>query len=36
MSKTSRLICALLLIVTACLMFVPIATFEDNSAGALQ
>ena len=36
MSKTSRLICALLLIVTACLMFAPVATFEDNSAGALQ
>ena len=36
MSKTSRLICALLLIVTACLMFAPVATFEDNSTGALQ
>jgi len=36
MSKTIRLICALLLIATAALMFMPIATFEDNSAAALQ
>jgi len=36
MSKWTRLICALLLIATACLMFMPIATFEDNSAAALQ
>ena len=36
MSKITRLICALLLIVTAALMFMPIATFEDNSAAALQ
>ena len=36
MTKTARLICVLLLLVTACLMFVPIATFEDNSAAALQ
>ena len=36
MSKWTRLICALLLIVTAAMMFMPIATFEDNSAAALQ
>ncbi len=36
MTKATRLICALLLIVTAGLMFMPIATFEDNSAAALQ
>ena len=36
MKKTTRFICALLLIVTAALMFMPIATFEDNSAAALQ
>jgi len=36
MTKVSRYICALLLIVTVGLMFMPIATFEDNSAAALQ
>ena len=36
MTKITRLVCALLLIVTAGLMFMPIATFEDNSAAALQ
>ena len=36
MTKMTRLVCALLLIVTAGLMFMPIATFEDNSAAALQ
>jgi len=36
MTKTARLLCAILLIVSAFLMFVPIATFEDNSAAALQ
>ena len=36
MNKVTRLICALLLIATAALMFVPMATFEDNSAAALQ
>ena len=36
MTKATRIICALLLIVTAGLMFMPIATFEDNSAAALQ
>ena len=36
MTKVTRIICALLLIVTAGLMFMPIATFEDNSAAALQ
>ena len=36
MTKMTRIICALLLIAAACLMFAPIATFEDNSAAALQ
>ena len=36
MTKFARLLCAILLIVSAFLMFVPIATFEDNSAAALQ
>ena len=36
MTKVTRLICALLLIATAALMLMPIATFEDNSAAALQ
>lgn len=36
MTKTARLLCAILLIVSAFLMFVPIAMFEDNSAAALQ
>lgn len=36
MTKTARVLCAILLIVSAFLMFVPIATFEDNSAAALQ
>ena len=36
MTKMTRLVCAFLLIVTAGLMFMPIATFEDNSAAALQ
>ena len=35
MTKETRLICALLLIVTAALMFMPVASFEDNSADAL-
>ena len=36
MKKAARIICAILLIVSAFLMFVPAATFEDNSAAALQ
>ena len=36
MTKMTRIICALLLIVTAGLMFTPVATFKDNSAAALQ
>ena len=36
MTKFARLLCAILLIVSAFLMFVPVATFEDNSAAALQ
>jgi len=36
MTKATRFICALLLLVTVCLMFMPVATFEDNSAAALQ
>ena len=36
MTKMARLLCAILLIVSAFLMFVPVATFEDNSAAALQ
>ena len=36
MTKFARLLCAILLIVSAFLMFVPVATFEDNSAVALQ
>ena len=36
MTKTARFLCAILLIVSAFLMFVPVATFEDNSAAALQ
>ena len=36
MTKIARFLCALLLIVSAFLMFVPVATFEDNSAAALQ
>ena len=36
MTKTARFLCAILLIVSAFLLFVPVATFEDNSAAALQ
>ena len=36
MKKIYRLLSVLLLLVTVGLMFVPIATFEDNSAAALQ
>ena len=36
MTKIARFLCAILLIVSAFLLFVPVATFEDNSAAALQ
>ena len=36
MTKIARILCAILLIVSAFLLFAPIATFEDNSAAALQ
>ena len=36
MKKWSKLICVVLLLIAAVSMFMPIATFEDNSAGAMQ
>ena len=36
MKKLTKLICVLLLVIAAVAMFMPIATFEDNTAAALQ